>query len=162
MSKTVVFLFCFFLTGILIINFSSPVFSCDYTKCGSCEEGGCDDCSWCTTSQPPNEGIYNPALPPSYQNMTGSKFIPWMISAIISLLMTVGAIAMFIYLVYGGIMWISAGGDQKRVEAAGKQITNAIIGMIILASGWAFVQIISTFLGVDILGGNLKIPKLGP
>jgi len=110
----------------------------------------------------PTQGIYNPALPDTFRNLSGSAFIPRFIANFMSLFMAIGMLATFLYLVYGGIMWITAGGDAKRTEAAGKQITNALIGMLLVAAGWAFIQIVGTFLGINILTEGFKIPKLSP
>lgn len=104
-------------------------------------------------------GICNPAIPSSCGTLSGAGFLTWAISSFISLFMAVAFLAMIFYLIYGGIMWITSGGDSKRAEAAGKQITNAIIGLGLAALGWALIKFVGGFLGLDILGG-FSIPKL--
>lgn len=104
-------------------------------------------------------GIYNPALPSSWQNLSGAAFLTWAISSLISIFTAVAFIAMIFYFLFGGIMWITSGGDTKRAEGASKQITNAVIGLGLVAIGWALINLIGKFLGINILGG-FSIPRL--
>jgi len=72
------------------------------------------------------------------------------VSSIVTLLMTLGLIALLLFLVRGAYMWMSAGGDKAKVEEARSVITNSIIGMTILASVFAFFAIINEFFGIGI------------
>lgn len=107
----------------------------------------------------PTRSIYNPLITGSRTRAAG-EWLPNAISAFIRVLLTVGFLAMIFYFIYGGIMWITSGGDAKRTEAAGKQITNAIIGAGLLAAGWALLTILDQFFGLDILKTGIKIPTL--
>lgn len=80
------------------------------------------------------------------------------IAAIVRLLMMVAALATFFYLLMGGLQWIMSGGDPKKTEAAGKQITNALIGLGIVAASWAIMLILERFFHVTILSGPIQIP----
>jgi len=42
-----------------------------------------------------------------------------------------------LYLIYGGIMYITAGGDAEKATKGRTAITNAIIGIIIIAAAFA-------------------------
>jgi TRAP-type C4-dicarboxylate transport system permease small subunit len=81
------------------------------------------------------------------------------ISGAISLIMLVVALVFFFMLIWGGLRWVMSQGDQKNVEAARNQITNALIGLAIVFSAWAIMKIIEIVFGINILGG-LKIPTL--
>lgn len=48
------------------------------------------------------------------------------------ILYVAGGLAVF-YLIYGGIMYVTAGGDQEKATQARTAIVNAIIGIIIIA-----------------------------
>ncbi len=80
------------------------------------------------------------------------------ISAVVGLLLLVAAILSFLYLILGGIQWITSGGDKSAMETARNRITAAIVGLIIVAASWAIMAIIGKFIGVDILGGVFTIP----
>ncbi len=73
-----------------------------------------------------------------------------LISDGVGLMLTIAAMATFIYLVYGGIMWIMGGGDKAKLEAARDRITNAIIGLSITATAWAIFLLIDNFLGIGV------------
>jgi len=79
------------------------------------------------------------------------------ISGAISLILILVALVFFFILVIGGLKWITSGGDEKKVAAARAQITNALIGLVIVFAAWAIMKLIGTVFGIDILGG-LTIP----
>lgn len=55
----------------------------------------------------------------------------------------------FAFLIIGGIKWIVSGGDKAQVEEARNQITNALIGLAIVAAAWAIMRLIGFFFGID-------------
>jgi len=73
------------------------------------------------------------------------------ISRVFSAVIIVGGIATFIYMVYGGIQWITAGGEKDKVQAAREKITQAIIGLAVLASAWAIYSLVDYFFGIGIV-----------
>lgn len=79
------------------------------------------------------------------------------VSGAISLVMVVVALAFFFMLIWGGLKWVTSEGDQKAVEAARNQITNALIGLAIVFAAWAIVKLIQTVFGINIL--QLEIPS---
>ncbi len=82
------------------------------------------------------------------------------ISAIVGILLLVSAILAFLYLILGGIQWITSGGDKSAMETARNKITSAIVGLIIVAASWAVMLLIGQFIGFDILKGNVPIPTI--
>lgn len=82
-----------------------------------------------------------------------------LISSSVSVIIIVAGILIFVFLVWGGIEWLTSGGDKAHVENAQKRITNALIGLAIIAAAWALSQIITTFFGVQGgLGGQINLP----
>ena len=79
------------------------------------------------------------------------------VSGAISLVFIVVAIVFFFILILGGLKWITSGGDEKKVAAARAQITNALIGLVIVFAAWAIMKLIDAAFGINILGG-LTIP----
>ena len=80
------------------------------------------------------------------------------VSALIKFLMIIAALATFFYLLLGGLKWITSGGDAKQTETAGKQITNALIGLGIVAGAYAIMLILEKFFKITILSGAITIP----
>jgi hypothetical protein len=82
-----------------------------------------------------------------------------LISSAISVALIVAGILAFAFLVIGGIEWLTSGGDKGKTENARNRITAALVGLAIIAASWALMQLISYFFGIDVLGGNISIPK---
>jgi len=86
--------------------------------------------------------------------------IGYVISAVIGILLVIAAIAAFIFLILGGLQWITSGGDKTGMEAARNKITSAIVGLIIVAAAWALMLLLGEFTGVKLLQGGLVIPTI--
>lgn len=82
-----------------------------------------------------------------------------LISAGVGTLLIVAALLAFLYLILGGIQWITSGGDKSGMEAARNKITHAIVGLIIVGAAWAIMTLVQNFLGVTIIGGAVDLPK---
>lgn len=91
-----------------------------------------------------------------FQNASNLR-IENMVSGFIKLILIVAGLAFFFILVIGGIKWIVSGGDKAHTEGARNQITAALVGLVIVFSAWAIIQLIYTFFGVNIL--ELTIPS---
>ena len=70
-----------------------------------------------------------------------------MFSAILNVVMLVAAVLVFAFLIFGGIQWITSGGDKGKAEEARNKITAAIIGLIIVAASYAIINLVVSFLG---------------
>lgn len=82
-----------------------------------------------------------------------------LISGVVGLAMIISALLAFVYLVWGGLEWIGSGGDKAGMESARGRITNAFIGLFIVAAAWAITKLIEGFFGVTIISGGITIPK---
>lgn len=70
-----------------------------------------------------------------------------MFSSVLNVVMLLAAILVFAYLIFGGIQWITSGGDKGKAEEARNKITAAIIGLIIVAASYAVINLVVNFLG---------------
>lgn len=83
-----------------------------------------------------------------------------LISAVVGTLLILSALITFIYLILGGIQWITSGGDKTAMEAARNKITHAIVGLVIVGSAWAIMALVQNFLGISVIGsGGINLPK---
>lgn len=83
-------------------------------------------------------------------------------AGVADLAIIIAAILVFFYLLWGGIGWLTSGGDKAKTEEAQKRITAAVVGLAIVASAWAIIKIIDTFFGVGIFSGTgVNIPTVG-
>lgn len=74
------------------------------------------------------------------------------VSKSFSAVILVAGLATFMYLIYGGLSWIMAGGDKGKLEEARAKITNGIVGLAIVASAWAIYLLVDYFFGIGIAG----------
>ena len=65
-----------------------------------------------------------------------------------------------LWLLYGGIKWITSRGEKTEVEAARAHIIAAIIGLIVVFLAIFIVTIILSAFGLGL--GDLKIPVITP
>lgn len=82
-----------------------------------------------------------------------------LINAILSFVMVLAALLVFFYLIWGGIEWITSGGDKGQTEKARNKITAAVIGLIILAASYAILTLVLRFLGFNNLNDVLSNPR---
>jgi threonine/homoserine/homoserine lactone efflux protein len=57
-------------------------------------------------------------------------------------------LASLAFLIWGGIEWITSGGDKGKVDAARKKITYAIIGLLVALSSFLIINVLGWFLGI--------------
>jgi hypothetical protein len=101
--------------------------------------------------------VGNPVLPDTLRNLSGSQFFSRLIPALISFGLVIGVLFFVFYLIYGGIQWISSGGDKGQMEQARSKIFNALIGIIVLLSFFAILNIVECFFGI-----GLRQMEVGP
>lgn len=65
------------------------------------------------------------------------------------LALILGSVITFIYLVWGGIQWITSGGNQEAAKSAKEKITDAIMGLALLAAVWVIWRLIIYFIGLS-------------
>jgi hypothetical protein len=58
-------------------------------------------------------------------------------------------IVALVFIIYGGIKFITSGGDQKKVAAARNTLTFAIIGLLLVFFSFGIVFFLSYITGVD-------------
>lgn len=82
-----------------------------------------------------------------------------LIKGLVNASIVIGALAAFIFLILGGFQWITSGGDKTKTEEAQKKITNAVIGLVIIAAAYAIINVVTSFLGLGDIS-NLSLPSI--
>lgn len=106
--------------------------------------------------------LRNPVLPPLLGGgayTSGGTALGGLISGLVGALFIAGFLLAFVTLIMGGLNWITAGGDKTKLEAARNQITNAIIGIIIVGAAYAITVLLAQFFGFELK--TLPIPVVG-
>lgn len=121
---------------------------------------GCGDCTGCLDNPYSglNSKIRNTALPDMWGGISGTSFLQKFFNVFISLVFAVGGIIFFFMLITGGIKWIGSSGEKGKLEEAQKQITSALVGLVILLLAFAIIKLIESLFGISIL--NITIPTL--
>lgn len=108
-------------------------------------------------------GLTNPVLPPllgsTPNKNAGTEGTGRIVGSIINLLMVVASLLALLYLILGGLQWITSGGDKNGMESARNKISHAIIGLIIVGAAWAIWVLVGNFLGINFQ--NIPLPTLG-
>lgn len=97
------------------------------------------------------QGVINPVLPFAGTGDAAQAAVIFgnIVSAIIGLFLIVGFIMAIFHFIFGAVRWITASGDKNNLQNAQERMTQAVVGLIILASVWAIVALIYTFIGWD-------------
>jgi hypothetical protein len=107
-------------------------------------------------------GITNPAISvklggSASEAASGRTFSSYFVTIWNAIIM-VGVLAMLFSFVNGAIEWITAGGEQSKVQHARQRMTEGVIGLIILAGSFAIVGFLGTLFGFDLLKFNIPKP----
>jgi len=78
-----------------------------------------------------------------------------MIAGIIGVFLILGSIYFIIYFISAGLAFISSSGDDKKLAAAKLQLTNSIIGIIVILSVYAMLSLIGTIFNINLLTPTL-------
>lgn len=116
----------------------------------------CRDASDASAEESPLGSIQQPDALKSFG--VGEAGIARFISVIIGILVVTAVILGFIFLIIGGISFITAGGDEAKVESARSKVIWAIIGLAIVFAAFAIITIVESIFGVSIIGEDFDIP----
>jgi len=94
-----------------------------------------------------------PLTPPS-NPLSQFTSLADIIGFVMNIVFYVGIALTIIFLIIGGIRYITSGGSKEGAEAARGMITNAIIGFIVVVGAFAIKVIVQNVLGVT---GNIPV-----
>ena len=70
------------------------------------------------------------------------------INRLLLVLVPLGAIILFLVLIWGGYDFLLSGGNPERVKKGRAKITSALIGFILLVSAYLITKIVSQIFGL--------------
>ncbi len=80
------------------------------------------------------------------------------IGAAVTFILIVAVLIALFFLIFGGIRWITSGGDKAKVESARGTIIAAIIGLVIAFLAFFILSLALSFFGLSL--SNLQLPTL--
>jgi hypothetical protein len=72
----------------------------------------------------------------------GSADLKQTVINVISFVLGLLGLIAVIMILYGGFIWLTAGGNEDKVGSAKKIISSAIIGLIVILLAWAIVNFV--------------------
>jgi hypothetical protein len=90
-------------------------------------------------------------------NLDGNQLGP-IIGAVVTFLLIIVAIIALFFLIYGGLRWVTSGGDKGKVDEARKTVIAAIVGLVIAFLAFFILSVVLGFFGLSL--NNLTLPKL--
>lgn len=88
-----------------------------------------------------------PAYASQRSNTYGSDFLATKAGQIIGVILSFIGVLFLILMIYAGILWMTASGNEQQITQAKSLLVNAIVGIIIVFSAYA----LTTFLGTELL-----------
>jgi len=79
---------------------------------------------------------------------------------VINVILGVGVALTIIFLILGGIQYITSKGDQKAAQDARTSLTNAVIGFIVVIGAFTIRTVLLSVIGVD--EGQLDVENVTP
>lgn len=100
---------------------------------------------------------------------SASADIPTLVANAINVILGLVGIVFVILLVYSGILYLTSQGDADRVKTAKQNITNAVIGIVIIVGAYTVTQFVvgtlTTVVGNSTVGDGGcppgQIPRIG-
>ena len=87
----------------------------------------------------------------------GLRNVSNLISAGVTLFLIIAIIAALFFLIWGGVQWITSGGDKAATQAARDRITAALVGLVVVFAAWLLLTVAGNFLGFSFT--TLVIPS---
>lgn len=81
-----------------------------------------------------------------FENPTGLNSTNELVTSIVNWLLGITSALVILFLVVGGIMYITAAGDEQKTEQAKKIITYCIIGLVIILISYSVVLALNSII----------------
>ena len=78
--------------------------------------------------------------------------ISQLIAVVIQILLVAAVIVSLVFLIIGGIRWVTSGGDKAKLESARGHVVAAIVGLVIALAAFFIIQLVLRIFGLGGLG----------
>jgi len=96
------------------------------------------DMSWVNVAQESGYSVTDPGYDRAVK----------LIGDIIRFILTFLGAVFFILIIYGGFLWLTAGGNEEKLTKAKSLLINAVIGLIIVFAAYAIIYLVLNVLAV--------------
>ncbi|MFA5109654.1 MAG: hypothetical protein WC458_03885 [Patescibacteria group bacterium] len=84
------------------------------------------------------------AFEPQTSGSYGTDFLATKAGQIVGLILSFVGVLFLILMIYAGIMWMTASGNEQQISKAKSLLINAIIGIIVVFAAYAAVSFLGT------------------
>jgi type IV secretory pathway VirB2 component (pilin) len=95
-------------------------------------------------SSDPDYGLTAVAEKAGLTSGASATTLPQLLGRIVGAVLALVGVIFLILIVYGGIMWMTAGGNDEKVRKSRGIIINSTIGLIIILAAYAIVNFVFT------------------
>lgn len=106
-----------------------------------------------TTVDPCPQGSFNKLC----SSFTAARFGP-LVGTAIQFILVIAVVIAIIFLIWGGIKWITSGGDKAKVDSARGTIIAAVVGLIIAFAAYFIISIVLSLFGLGTIN-SLQLPS---
>lgn len=92
---------------------------------------------------------------------SGADNAQTLIQRIIDIMGSVAAVGFLVMLIYGGFQFLTASGNQQQVEKGKSTLTNAAIGLMLVAIAYPIVTFVAGVLGIGGFGAGISSGAAG-
>src|SRR3989344_6301835 len=100
------------------------------------------------------------AVPLHITNLSNITTLADAMALAINIVLGIGISLTIVFLIIGGIQYITSKGDQKATIEARTSLTNAVIGFIVVVGAFTIKTILGNILGVT--GGDIDTEQIIP
>lgn len=84
------------------------------------------------------------------------------LSNVLGLMTTIGAIFFVVYFVMAAVEWITAGGESGKITNARNKMMQGVLGLIILVAAYGIIGLIGSLVGISILNPAETLREISP
>jgi len=84
-------------------------------------------------------------------NLSDDTNLGGIISALLPYTYYFAGLLLFIYLLWGGLGYLTSAGNPDKTKSAQGKITTALIGFVIVFTSWWLIQLVEVVFGISIL-----------
>ena len=97
-------------------------------------------------------------IPVIVTDQSGANVLTSVAARVINLILLIAGILAVIYLIWSGLIYITAGGDTAKADKGRTGIVNAVIGLVIIAAAYIIVRFVSgaLYAGQDATGSEVQ------
>ena len=96
-----------------------------------------------------NSGLVSTGVSAGYSQTAASPEI--IVGRIIMIILGFLGVAFLAFMIYAGIVWMTAQGNEQKVEKAKNMITESIVGIIIVVAAYAIAYFVVSYFSANVL-----------